>query len=80
MKLIADNKSIRKKMIDLNIKSITELSHLSGVSKPMIHHYLNGKTPLATTFIRLCSYLNVDPDDTILLTEIDDKEGKISAQ
>lgn len=65
-KYVADEKSIRKAMIDKDIKSIAELSRLSGVSKPKIHEYLGGDTPLATTFVRLCSYLEIDPNKSVV--------------
>lgn len=73
MKIIADSKLIRKRMIDLNINSITELSRKSGVSKPKIHQYLSGKSPLSTTYIRLCNFLQLNPDETILFI---DEEGR----
>jgi len=66
-KYIVDEKFIRKTMIDKDIKSITELSKLSGVSKPKIHEYLGGKTPIATTFIRLCEFLQIDPNNCLVL-------------
>lgn len=62
---VADEKLIRKAMIDKGIKSIAELARLSGVSKTKIHDYLGGDTPLATTFVRLCSYLQIDPSTAI---------------
>ncbi|MCL2572390.1 MAG: helix-turn-helix transcriptional regulator [Defluviitaleaceae bacterium] len=65
-KYVADEKSIRKAMIDKDIKSIAELSRLSGVSKPKIHEYLGGDTPLATTFVRLCRYLEIDPNKSVV--------------
>ena len=68
-KYIADEKYIRKVMIDKGIKSIAELSRLSGVSKPKIHEYLGGDTPLATTFVRLCDYLEIDPNSAIIKRE-----------
>lgn len=69
-RITVDSKTIRKRMIDKDIKTLTELSRLSGVSKPKIHQYLSGKTPLATTFIRLCDYLELDPDELILFDNI----------
>lgn len=69
-RITVDSKTIRKRMIDKDIKTLTELSQLSGVSKPKIHQYLSGKTPLATTFIRLCDYLELDPDELILFDNI----------
>lgn len=69
-KITVDSKTIRKRMIDKDIKTLTELSQLSGVSKPKIHQYLSGKTPLATTFIRLCDYLELNPDDLILIDHV----------
>lgn len=69
-KITVDSKTIRKRMIDKDIKALTELSQLSGVSKPKIHQYLSGKTPLATTFIRLCDFLELNPDELILFNDI----------
>ena len=62
-KLILNEKELRKRMIDLDIKTINELSVNSGVSKPTIYEYLNGKSPLSAAFVRLCDYLCVDPQE-----------------
>lgn len=67
--LILNEKALRKKMIDLDIKTIHELAAKSGVSKPTIYEYINGKSPLSAAFIRLCDCLNVDPHE--ILTESD---------
>lgn len=67
--IIVNEKKLRKKMIDLDIKTINELAIKSGVSKPTIYEYLNGKSPLSATFIRLCNYLNVDPYEILIETE-----------
>lgn len=67
--LILNEKELRKKMIDLDIKTINELAIKSGVSKPTIYEYINGKSPLSAAFIRLCDYLNVDPHQ--ILAEIE---------
>ena len=67
--LILNEKELRKKMIDLDIKTINELATKSGVSKPTIYEYINGKSPLSTAFIRLCDYLNVDPHEILIETE-----------
>ena len=66
--LIVDEKVLRKKMIDMDIKSINDLATKSGVSKPTIYEYLNKKSPLSATFIRLCDYLDLDPNE-LLITE-----------
>ncbi len=71
-KYIADEKKIRKTMIDKNIKTINELSRLSGVSKPKIYEFLNGNTPLQTTFIRLAEFLEIDPNELIVEVEEDE--------
>jgi len=71
-KYIADEKKIRKKMIDKNIKTINELSRLSGVSKPKIYEFLNGNTPLQTTFVRLAEFLEIDPNELIVEVEEDE--------
>ncbi|MCD7802129.1 MAG: helix-turn-helix domain-containing protein [Clostridiales bacterium] len=68
--LVVDEKAIRKRMIDLEIKTISELSINSGVSKPTIYGYINGKTPLSDAFVRLCAYLGVEPKDVLM--EVDD--------
>ncbi|HOW23789.1 MAG TPA: helix-turn-helix transcriptional regulator [Sedimentibacter sp.] len=71
-KYIADEKKIRKTMIDKNIKTINELSRLSGVSKPKIYEFLNGNTPLQTTFVRLAEFLEIDPNELIVEVEEDE--------
>ena len=67
--LILNEKKLRKKMIDLDIKTINELASKAGVSKPTIYEYINGKSPLSVAFIRLCDYLNVDPHEILIETE-----------
>lgn len=67
--LILNEKELRKKMIDLDIKTINELASKTGVSKPTIYEYINGKSPLSVAFIRLCDYLNVDPHEILIETE-----------
>lgn len=67
--LILNEKELRKKMIDLDIKTINELASKAGVSKPTIYEYINGKSPLSVAFIRLCDYLNVDPHEILIETE-----------
>lgn len=52
------------------MKTISDLAFKSGVSKPTIYDYLNGKTPLSLAFIRLCEYLELNPSD--ILVEVDD--------
>ena len=63
--LVLNEKELRKRMIDLDIKTINELATKAGVSKPTI----NGKSPLSSAFVRLCEYLNVAPYE--ILIEID---------
>ena len=67
--LILNEKALRKKMIDLDIKTINELAIKSCVSKPTIYEYIHGKTPLSTAFIRLCNYLNVNPCEILSESE-----------
>lgn len=64
--LILNEKELRKKMIDLDIKTINELAAKAGVSKPTIYEYINGKSPLSAAFIRLCDYLDVNPDEILM--------------
>ncbi len=64
--LILNEKELRKKMIDADIKTINELAAKAGVSKPTIYEYINGKSPLSAAFIRLCDYLDVDPDEILM--------------
>lgn len=71
-KYIADEKKIRKTMVDKNIRTINELSRLSGVSKPKIYEFLNGKSPLQTTFVRLAEFLEIDPNELIVEVEEDE--------
>lgn len=67
--LILNEKELRKKMIDLNIKTINELAIKAGVSKPTIYEYINGKSPLSAAFVRLCDYLNVEPHEILIESE-----------
>ncbi len=67
--LILNEKELRKKMIDLDIKTINELAVKSGVSKPTIYEYINGKSPLSAAFIRLCNYLDMEPHEILIETE-----------
>ena len=73
--LILNEKELRKKMIDLNIKTINELAIKAGVSKPTIYEYINGKSPLSAAFIRLCDYLNTDPNEILIETETTSTEN-----
>ena len=68
-KVLIDEKKLRKRMIDFDIKSITELSARSGISKPTIIGYFHGKTPFSMSFLRLCSFLEIDPSELIMLAE-----------
>lgn len=67
--LVLNEKELRKRMIDLDVKTINELATKAGVSKPTIYEYINGKSPLSAAFIRLCDYLNVDPYEILIETE-----------
>ena len=67
--LVLNEKELRKRMIDLDIKTINELATKAGVSKPTIYEYINGKSPLSSAFVRLCEYLNVAQYE--ILIEID---------
>lgn len=65
--------AIRKKMLDLDIKTINELSEKSGVSKPTIYGYFNGQSPISTAFIKLCNFLESVPEE-MLVTEVQEEE------
>lgn len=67
--LILNEKELRKKMIDLDVKTINELATKARVSKPTIYEYINGKSPLSAAFVRLCDYLNVDPHEILIETD-----------
>lgn len=69
MHIKPNTKLIRKAMIDKDIKTISELSLKSGVSRPKIHEYLREETPIATTFLRLCNYLDINIEDGIIIDE-----------
>lgn len=64
--LIVDEKAIRKRMVDLDVKTISDLAMKAGVSKPTIYDYLNGKTPLSVAFVRLCEYLELNPREALM--------------
>lgn len=64
--LYLDEKQLRRLMIDKDIKSMNELAQKSGVSKPTIYDYINGKSPLSVAFIRLCDCLEVKPSEILI--------------
>ena len=68
--LILNEKALRKKMIDMDIKTINELATKAGVSKPTIYEYINGKSPLSAPFVRLCDFLNIEPYEVLI--EVDE--------
>lgn len=70
-KLCVNEKAIRRKMIDMDIRTINDLAAQSGVSKPTIYEYLNGKSPLSDAFTRLCNFLEVNPLDILGEVEIE---------
>ena len=74
MKVTVNDKLIRKKMIDMDIRTINQLATASGVSKPTIYDYLDGKSPLSSSFTKVCEYLNLSPLEVLT---IDDSEGEI---
>lgn len=67
--LVADEKAIRRRMVDLDVKTISDLAAKSGVSKPTIYDYLNGKSPLSVAFVRLCEYLELNPSEVLMEAE-----------
>ena len=61
-----DEKQLRRIMIDKDIKTINELAQKSGVSKPTIYDYINGKSPMSEAFLRLCNYLEIRPSEILV--------------
>ena len=74
--LVLNEKELRKKMIDMDVKTINELAMKANVSKPTIYEYINGKSPLSTAFIRLCDYLNVSTNEILIEEDIISTEEK----
>lgn len=64
-----NEKALRMRMIDKDIRTISELAAKSGVSKPTIYDYLNGKSPLSEAFLRLCAYLEISPFEILVEKE-----------
>lgn len=64
--VFVDEKQLRRIMIDKDIKTINELAQKSGVSKPTIYDYLNGKSPMSEAFLRLCNYLEIKPSEILV--------------
>ena len=67
MSVCVNEKAIRKLMLEKDIKTITELAEKSGVSKPTIYGYFNGQSPISTAFIRLCDYLEIQPEEMLIV-------------
>lgn len=61
-----DEKQLRRIMIDKDIKTINDLAQKSGVSKPTIYDYINGKSPMSDAFLRLCDYLEIKPSEILI--------------
>ncbi len=73
---IVDSIKLRKRMIDVGISNITELARRSGVSKPTIYDFLEGKSPYLPTYLKLCKVLGVDPEELLQNKEIHDEKNK----
>lgn len=58
---ILDVRKLKKRMIDLDIRSINELSTGSGVSRPTIYEIMNGKGLISQPFLKICEYLQIEP-------------------
>lgn len=71
-KVVLNEKVLRKRLVDLDIKTINDLAAQSGVSKPTIYDYINGKSPLSSTFIKLCDFLDLEPADLLTSCEMED--------
>ena len=69
MKIVVDEKTLRIIMIRNGINTISELSNKSGISRPTIMQYLHGKSPLSSSFIRLCQYLEIEPNSILKIEE-----------
>jgi|TARA_R100000501_G_C2540819_1_gene59643 predicted transcriptional regulator len=52
------NKLIRKAMVDANIKSVAELSRLSGVPYVTINHIMQGNDTKVSTVTKLFDCMN----------------------
>jgi hypothetical protein len=66
MSIRPNTKMIRKAMIDKDIYTISDLSKKSGVSRPKIHEFMREETPISTTFIRLCNFLEIDINEAVI--------------
>lgn len=71
---IVNEKALRKRMIDLDIRSINDLAAGAGVSRPTIYEFLNGKSPMSSSFTKLCNYLKTDPLTLLVEVSLCDKE------
>lgn len=64
MNYITDTASIKKLMIDKDIKSITELAEQSGITRETLSNILNGnKQPSGDVMRKLVSCLEIEPSD-----------------
>ena len=52
---VVNEKKLRKRMIDCDVKTINDLSVISKVSKPTIYDYINGKSPFSDAFMRFAA-------------------------
>ena len=63
---IVNEKKLRIAMINKDVRSFSELSELTGISRSTLAGYLKGKNPYASSYLKLCTFLNVEPEDLII--------------
>ncbi|WP_445227904.1 helix-turn-helix domain-containing protein [Corynebacterium sp. H130] len=63
MRRQVSGKKIRVAMAEIGIRSITELSNRSGVSRPKLYKLLNGESPYQTSLLHIAETLKIDPED-----------------
>lgn len=64
MTYVTNKDAIRKLMIDNGIKTITELSEVSGINRNTLGRVLNGETqPSAPVMYKLVDCLKISPED-----------------
>ena len=62
---ITSEKQIRIAMAERGVRSISQLSKMSGVSRPKLYKMLRGESPYQTSLIRVARALETVPSQLI---------------
>lgn len=74
-----NEKKLRIAMIIKDVYNLSELSALTGISRFTLAGYLKGKSPYTSSYLKLCTYLDVEPEDLIVSDQQEEVENNGSS-